>query len=173
MNEELRKFVNDLPVSCQVSSAVELGSGSGDDARYINQSLGASVVTIDKFERLNDDCTRQITGDYLNSNLIDNLGLDSVDLLIACYTLCFNKRQALAKALPLYFGNIRSGGYIYILDFSTSETVVTKRTNIDDDWFFDLCAENGFDLLSKKISNVYEQAHKHRHQTIELIFKKH
>ena len=174
MNKELEEFVNSVKKKSEITSVIELGPGSFEDSFFLSSALGANVVAIDKqILSVPGGPIRAVVGDYFDHNIISALNIDSIDLLVACYTLCFNTKQSLSIGLRQYLKMVRPEGYVYILDFSSKEAVVTRRTNLDDAWFDQLIVGSGFDLREKKTRRVFEPAHNHTHETVELIYKKH
>lgn len=158
----------------QLFNVLELGSGDQSEAMQIVAEISGEYFAVDKkasCEPVNSKIT------FVNADFFDVDEVDKVihekkfDFIFANYSLCFNKRDIIIKQLPYYFGKLTKGGMFYIGDFTTEEEVVKKRTNLDDDWFFDLIKKY-FDSIEISRQEVYEEIHGHTHRIFELVAQK-
>ncbi|MFZ2303607.1 MAG: class I SAM-dependent methyltransferase [Minisyncoccia bacterium] len=158
-------------LSGQLCNVLELGSGDQSEAMQIVTEISGEYFSIDKKET-DKPVNSQIT--FINANFFGINEVDKIihnkkfDLIFANYSLCFNKKDVIIEHLPYYFGKLTGNGIFYVGDFTLDEQVVKKRTNLDDEWFFDFIKAN---FSSFKISrqNVFEKEHGHSHSVFRLI----
>lgn len=155
-------------------SILELGSGDNNEAMQIRAGVTGEYFAIDKKEPVVPASTN-IT--FVNANLFDIKEVEKIicdkkfDFIFANYSLCFNKKDTILENLPYYFNKLEEGGIFYVGDFTANEEVVQKRTNLDDEWFFDFIKSN-FKSFEISRQEVYEEVHGHTHRIFELIAHK-
>jgi trans-aconitate methyltransferase len=159
-------------ISDNISNVLELGSGDQSDALQILQIF--KKVKYFAIDRKNSEIKNSnisfINFDYFNINSIDKIiKNEQFNIVFSNYSLCFNKKDLIIELLPYYFKKIVPGGIFYLSDFTKNEQTVIKRTNLDDEWFFELINKyfKSYTILSKK--TVYEKEHDHSHSIFDLI----
>lgn len=160
-----------IDLSGRLHNVLELGSGDLAEATQIAAEISGEYFAIDK-RAVNARTSAHVTfinADYFDIDTVDNIIHDKkFDLIFANYSLCFNKKDALIERLPHYFDKLTENGIFYVGDFTTDEEIVKKRTNLDDEWFFDLIKKyfSSFEILRQE---VYEEVHGHTHKIFEVI----
>lgn len=154
----------------KVASAVELGCGTGEDTNLLLERGAEKVIAIDKkdFRKNLNGSTEFIEGNYFDEDIKNRLTNFKCDLLFSCYSLCFNTQKDIEENLIFYVDKIKTGGVFYILDFTSDEKVVTKRTNLWNMWLLSLL-KNHFDHFEIRTQDIYEDAHQHSHSVFELV----
>lgn len=165
-----KNFIEDRGL--KVSTAIELGSGEGDDTKFLCEQRAKQVISIDKkkITKKIGNCAKTINDNYFDLDKI-KLEMDensSFDIVFSSCSLCFNTKEQIERFLPFYLEKIKKGGIFYVLDFTSEEKVVTNRTNLWDIWFLTLLNKY-FDRFEIRTQNVYEEAHGHSHSIFELI----
>ncbi len=170
----LKNFIlfNDI----KLSNAIELGCGHLVDALWLSKKISGKILAIDKKIKQNNKNKKIVCveDDYFDINKISQYAKTNgrYDLIFSCYSLCFNNKEQIINLLPFYFEKIKKGGVFYLLDFTSDEDIVSKRTNLWDIWFFDLIKKY-FSQFDVRIKKVFEKEHKHTHHIFELVcFKK-
>lgn len=155
-----------------LSNVIELGCGNLIDTRWLSKKKSGKILAIDKRIKQNNKNKKIvcIEADYFDINKISQYVKSNkhYDLIFSCYSLCFNNKEQIVNFLPFYFEKIKKGGTFYLLDFTSDENIVSKRTNLWDIWFFDLIKKyfSRFEVRTKK---VFEKKHKHIHYIFELV----
>lgn len=143
-----------------MKKALELGCGNLSEA---NSLTDYSVTAIDK--KITGTPLSHVTtieGDYFNIDL-----KTTFDLIYANYTLCFNKRSRIESRLPYILLHLTNGGTLIIKDFAKDEKTVTKRTNLDAEWFFKLLRRHvGKIYISRE--RVHEKEYNHMHEVLTI-----
>ena len=166
----LKNFVlyNDM----KLNNAIELGCGNGKDALWLSKKIGKKILAIDKEIKKNNDDKKiiNVETDYFDVNKIGKyIKADKhYDLIYSSYSLCFNDKEQIINVLPFYFKKMKSGGAFYLLDFTSDEKIVSKRTNLWEIWFFDLIKKY-FDHFEIRTKKVFEKEHGHTHHIFELV----
>ncbi len=143
---------------------VELGCGNLDNI----SSLKGDIIAVDKKivgkPRKN---MKVVEGDFFDITFKERF-----DRINAHYSLCFNKKGVIESKFPYITSRLKKGGVLSIKDFQTDESIVLKRTNLDDSWFFDLLKKYVNPNFKIKRSKVFEESHNHTHLIFELIITK-
>jgi len=162
-----------LNLSSGFNSVLELDSGDQNEAQKIINEINVRYFAIDKKEeKARDSKISLFNLDFFNVSQVDNVIKDiKFDLIFSNYSLCFNKKDIIVKFLPYYFNKIKPNGIFYLNDFSVDEQTVKKRTNLDDQWFFDLL-NRYFKSYTISRQTIYEKEHGHSHSIFELIASK-
>lgn len=161
-------------LSGRLCNVLELGSGDQSDAMQIATEISGEYFSIDKKIT---DCPINtnvvfINADYFNIDEVDKvIHNKKFDLIFSNYSLCFNKKDIIAKHLPYYFNKLTPSGIFYVGDFTNDEQVVKKRTNLDDEWFFNII-KMYFGSFKISRQDIYEKDHGHSHSIFELIVYK-
>jgi len=168
----LKNFVLSNYIKIKLSSAIELGCGSGKDALWLSKKIGKKILAIDKEIKKNNDNKKiiNVEADYFDVKKIAKyIKADNrYDLIYSSYSLCFNDKEQIINVLPFYFKKIKNGGTFYLLDFTSDEEIVSKRTNLWEIWFFDLIKKY-FDHFEIRTKKVFEKEHGHTHHIFELV----
>lgn len=154
----------------KLDNVLELGSGDQADALQIISDINGKYFAIDKKnnEKENIGITF-INADYFDIDYVDKIiNNDKFDLIFSNYSLCFNQKDVIIKSLPYYLNKITQNGIFYLSDFNNNEQVVKKRTNLYDEWFFELI-KTYFKSYNISEREVYEKEHDHTHNIFELI----
>ncbi len=158
----------------RLGNVLELGSGDYNEALQIATEISGEYFAIDK--KANDKPENTHVS-FINADFFDIAEIDKIihekkfDLIFANYSLCFNKKDVIVERLPYYFDRLTKDGIFYVGDFTIAEEVVKKRTNLDDEWFFDLIKKY-FSSVEISRQEVYEEVHGHTHRIFELIAHK-
>jgi len=161
-------------LSGRLCNVLELGSGDQSEATQIATEISGEYFSIDK-KAVDESVNNRVT--FINADFFDINEVDKIihnkkfELIFANYSLCFNKKDVIVEPLPYYFGKLVEGGIFYVGDFTNDEQVVRKRTNLDDEWFFDFIKKR-FRSYEIGRENVYEELHGHTHRVFQLIAHK-
>lgn len=106
-------FFMNLDKELKGKTAIELGTGAGNDAKYLLKK-GFKVTCIDKEERSKEITLSQITQ---NENLkfelqeFENLKLDKADLIYSCFSLHFCNPEKFDCLMDEITENVKSDGF--------------------------------------------------------------
>lgn len=157
-----------------ISSALELGAGYCTDAIWLTQTFPfVSVIAIDKRPLMAElpKHVEFVLGDFSDPEIIQRVaGKKRYNLIYSCYALCFVKVEDLMRSLSCYFSFLKDGGECIFFDFSRDEQVVTKRTNIDTDFFVEFLKKYFMDVSVKR-EKIFEVEHGHEHSIIQYHCK--
>lgn len=163
-----------IKLTGRLSNVLEIGSGNQSEAVQISTEISGEYFSIDKkaFNAPTNSKIVFINADYFNIDEVDRvIHNKKFDLIFSNYSLCFNKKDTIVKYLPYYFDKLTPGGIFYVGDFTNDEQVVKKRTNLDDEWFFNII-KMYFGLFKISRQDIYENEHGHSHSVLELIAHK-
>jgi len=147
-----------------MKTALDLGCG---DLKEANSLTEYHVIAVDrKIEGVPLPHVTFIEGDYFDMEFKGEF-----DLIYSDYSICFNRRERIEENFPRILSLLRQGGILIIRDFSSEEKVVQKRTNLDEEWFFELLRKNVGTLKIER-KEVYEENHKHTHHLLIMTCQK-
>lgn len=158
-------------LSGQLHNVLELGSGDQSEATQIAAQISGEYFAIDKkaIDKTVNSRIISINADYFDIGEVDKVIHDKkFDLIFSNYSLCFNKKDIIIERLPYYFNKLEKNGVFYIGDFTDKEQIVKKRTNLHDEWFFNMI-KTYFNSFTISEHDVYEKEHGHNHDVFELV----